>query len=344
MASQQQGRGTFPPVTAPETGTPSATPDPDRGNGAAIDALRGHDAYTDAFGDTVGGFLHGLVRDNLSPDKVDGYALDGVRAGTGVLTEWMMDHVGDDQRDEAATVTGALRTHLDTTLGGAIVDSDLGETVSDFALDHPWATTGAALLGAAGYVLSDQPLDDLDTRIKLAEGNHLLLGGDFGTTLDPSVEALRLGYRYAGPHRSFEGMAESDLDGNAFALTGTYNQRLSNGGSLTLDGAYHREDDRHLATGGLSYRDEDVNAWLKGSYDSADGGLGALNAGFTTLGEGPRWQGGLDANTNGAWNAHLGVSHQDEARNLEWFARVHGGQDEAGETDYGVRAGLNWRF
>ena len=140
-------------------------------------------------------------------------------------------------------------------------------------------------------------------------------------------------------------MGEYRLDRPEWSMSADYDRRLANGGMLSLDGSYKRDDDdRHLATGGIAYRDEGIAAHLKGSYDSADGGLGAVSGGFRTLGDGPAWTGNFDANTEGAWNAGLGVSHTDEERDLEWFAKGYAGQDAAGETDYGVRAGLTWKF
>lgn len=334
---QQGGPAQDPPVT-------STVNEPAVSNQAAQDELPGHDRYTDALGDRVGGFLHEIVHDNVNPDAVDGWANDGLEAGTGAIGDWLREQASPEDAEAAGLFTNHLTTSLNSHFGAGIRDSNLGESVTDFALDNPWPMLGLGVAGAAAYIASDQELDDIDTKIGLGGGNSILLGGDFGSTLSPGIDAVRGGYRYQGDNERFEGMAEADLEKNAYALSADYHRDLVNGGTLDLSAAHHRDEDRHLTTGGIKYRDEDIAAHLNGSYDSADGGVGALSAGFRTLGDGPSWQGGFDANTRGAWNANLGVSHRDEERDLEWFAKGHAGQDALGETDYGVSAGLKWRF
>ncbi|MCB9675211.1 MAG: hypothetical protein H6737_08840 [Alphaproteobacteria bacterium] len=324
---------------------PVASVDPSKAtapsNSAIQDELKGGNAYTDAFGDKAGGFLYDLVEDNASPEKIDGYAAKGL----GSVGSWIGDKATDAASPEDKEAAAMFKAHITDAFkkgyGGQLAESGFGESISDWAKDSPWTVAGLGAAGAAAYVLSDQKLDDIDTKVKLGGGTSLLLGGDFGSTLHPGIDALRAGAMYKDGSQEFGLKGENRFDAPEWSL-GAWYKTQGDWGKLAANADWHKQGDRNLAAAGLSFQNDKLAANLKGSYDSLDGGVGALHGDLRTLGEGPRWTAGFDANTKGQWNVEGGVSHK--TGDLEWFAKGFGGRGEDGKTDFGARAGLSYRF
>ena len=197
---------------------------------------------------------------------------------------------------------------------------------------------GLGALGAAGFILSDQDLA-FDTDVGLGSRTDLMLGGDFGSTLNPGVDALRAGAEYSHEGMTVGLQGESRFDRDEWSA-GAYYRNEGDWGKFSANANVRQLDDEYLATGGLAFRNDDLQASLNGSYDTATD-LGQLHGSIRTLGEGPVYEGGFDANTHGDWNVNAGVSHERE--NLEWNAGVFAGSNE-GQFDAGVRAGLSYRF
>lgn len=287
-------------------------------------------------------YLSGVIADNLDAGKVDDALTGGVDSGGDWLTDQMVDAASDEDKAIAREHGGAKIDELATGINGAIVDSKIGENVSGFAADNPWLTAGLATAGVAGYILSDQDLE-FGTDFDLGKHHQLSVEGDFGSTLDPGIDALRGGYTYDdGTHRAHvEGGSRFDRD--EWDVKGQYRRRFENGSSLTFDASHRDRAGDTFSTLGARYDSDTLDAFAKGSYDS-EKDLGRLQAGFTTDRDGPDWTGSLDADTTGRFDASLGVSDKSEDGNWEWFAGVGAGRTAGGETDYQAKAGLSFTF
>jgi hypothetical protein len=294
--------------------------------------------YTGAFGDTIGGFLYEQVEGATGPEQIDGYAADGF----GAAGEWIGDRAVEAASDEDRQHAEAFRTHLEGAFregyGGQFAESGIGEGVSDWARENPWGVAGLGALGAAGFILSDQDLS-FDTDVGVGRNLDLMLGGDFGSTLDPGIDALRAGAEYSRNGMSLGLEGEQRFDRDEWSL-GAYYRNQGDWGRFSANADVRQLDDEYLARAGMSFRNDDLQAALNGSYDTATD-FGQINGSISTLGEGPVYSGGFDANTRGDWNVNAGVSHERE--NLQWNAGVFAGENQ-GQFDAGVRAGLSYRF
>lgn len=320
---------------APTTSTPEIQL-PDLGsNAAAQEAMQTQEGG-------VRGFLTEQIRDNLGADKVDDAITGGVDSGGDWLKDLMVEHASDEDKAIAREHGGAAVDGLTTDINGKIVDSQIGEGVSGFLADNPYLTTGLAVAGAAGYILSDQDIE-LGTDFKIGDHHKLDIEGEFGSTLDPGFDALRGGYTFDnGTHRArVEGGSRFDRD--EWDVRAEYMRRFENGSTLKFDGSHTDKGGDTFSTLGARYDSKDFDAFAKGSYDSAED-LGRFQAGFDKTGKGPDWRGRLDADTTGRWDANLGVSHTSDDGNLEWFAGVGGGQTAAGDSNFSAKAGLTWKF
>jgi len=336
--SRKNGSG---PETSTTQSSTQTTQSSGKDNSVVQEEMKENSAYTGAFGDKVGGWLFDQVDKATSPDKIDGYALKGLDSASGWLGDQAIDAASSEDKKAATMFKNALKGGVNSEYGGAIKDSQLGETVSGWAKNSPWTMAGLGAAGVAGFILSDQELDDIDTDIKLGDNTSLMVGGDFGSTLDLGVDALRAGAKYKNGNQEFSITGENRFDKPEWSVGADYKSKGS-WGNLGANAKLLKQGDRTLATGGINYNNPDLAASLKGSYDSNDGGVGSVSGNIRSLGEGPKWTGGFDANTNGKWNASAGVSSKSD--NLEWFAKAYGGQDASGKTDYGARAGLSYRF
>lgn len=324
---------------APTTQTPAPTLEAPASNEVEKEKLK-NPAYTEAFGDKVGGFLWDQVRGNVTDEKIDGYLQQGGDAGAKWLHEQMLANAKPEDLARIQELGPHLKTTLSTGLVQPLQQSGLGSGVEKWAAENPWGMAGLGAAGLAAYVASDPKLS-FDPRLGLGDHHSVTLGGDFGTLFDPRLDALRTGYRYKDLDSQLDLRGEARFDKDQWSIGGNYQQQTGWGQWSAF--ANHTNTDGHgLTQAGLNVDHKDVKAFLRGAYDGKED-LGTLSAGFSTLNkDGPVWTGGLDANTRGAWNANLGVS--ERRKDWEWFMKVGAGQNEVGKSDWNAQAGVRLNF
>ncbi len=306
------------------------------------EAMKEAAAAASASGGGVSSYLSELIRDKLGPDQVDDALTGVVDSGGDWVKERMVEAASEKDKGVARQHGGAAVNSITSEVNDAIRESPIGEAVSGFAADHPFLTTGLAAAGVAGYILSDQDIN-YGTDFSVGKNHKLGLEGEFGSTLRPGFDAARASYTYNDGTNFAHLEGGTRFDRDEWDIQGQYHRKLANGATLRVDGSHRDRGGDTSSKLGVSYDGRELDAYARGSYDSAQD-LGRFQAGFSKTGPGPDWRGTLDADTTGRWNASLGVSDRSKDGNLEWYAGLGAGRTAEGETDYQAKAGIKVRF
>ena len=217
------------PTTAPTTETTSPA-----SNAAKVEQVKrsqlsaGQLSWQDALGQSVGSKLYEEISGKLSDTELQSVAAKAVDSATDSLHDFLKDNVEASEQEAAALFVRALDKEL-TRIAKNAVSGDVGEAIRGFVDDSPYVVTSAIVAGAIAWVLSNQDIGMLDTKLKVGGGHSLVAGVDLGKTMDIALEQVRLGYRYSGGGTKAEVTADYIMDDDRLEVLGKVEQELGFG-------------------------------------------------------------------------------------------------------------------
>lgn len=345
QSPQQAVTPTPPAPVAPSTG-PQLPAQTAYGNSFLQDQARqrgssGRLSWQGALGDTLGGRLYDALSAQLTDDKLLGHANSAVESALSAL-KGKLDVQASDQ-EAAALFMSELDKQLKGIAQQAVVNSGLAEGIRDYADVHPYEIALAAIAGAAAYVLSNQDLPLVETKLGLGGGHSLVGGVDVGRTMHLALEQVRVGYRYRGPQLSAELNGDRFQDG--WAASGGLTYAPSAGTSMGVTGSHQDRAGVQKSRLDLSYVDPQVaaNAYWQQQVGGTTPGqaIGASVASRGSAGDLNRHVSG-EWRSDGSWEAAAGVGR--EQRNSSWAVEGYGGQTAGGQSDVGIRALFKLKF
>lgn len=246
-----------------------------------------------------------------------------------------------DEKEAAALLLAELDKGMKQVARDAVTASGLAEGIRGAVDAHPYEIALAAIAGAVAYVLSNQDLPLLQTRVGLGGGSSMIAGVDPGRTMKLALEQVRVGYRYDG--NGLAAQLVADRFQNGHAISGSL-QHQSGDATYGLEGSVSRRDGTEERRLDLSYRDPELSGRV-GFSSVAQGGrnTSAINGSITdTSPSGLQRSLSGSYRNDGSWEASAGIgqSRQNESWSVEAFA----GKDAMGNSDRGVRAIYRLRF
>ncbi len=197
---------------------PAATPAPTAGADGKTAGAPGPDAKTDPkkeaaikakyeslLGSFLGDKLYQLVKDNLSADKLSGYANQGLDAGIKSLGGLLKPIEGSTVLDEASEVAAvnafakAVGEWAKPVAEGWLKGADgqaLMKNVAGWLEGNPWALVAGALVAAVGAVAANVDIPNIEQKIGLGKGLKLKAGIDLGKIQNLCVQGASLGIEY----------------------------------------------------------------------------------------------------------------------------------------------------
>ncbi len=344
--SQQQGTTPAPPTTSTSTSTTTDGQN-QLGNDAVQQQLQavspGRLSWTGALGETLGGKLYDAMAPQLTDDKLLGHANSIVAAAIEALRGEVNGSVTPTDQEAAALFVTHLDAAMRTAARQAVVASGLSQGIRDFADAHPFEVALAAVAGAVAFVLSNQDIPLLSTKLGLGGGHGLVVGIDPGRTLALTVEQVRVGYTFSGDNLAAQLTADVYPDGHAVA--GNVSVNPTEDSSVDLSGSHTDRAGTQLSRVDLRYNRPELSAGLGWQNQvggptpgqSLTGSISQRGAPGSVLGQASGlWH------ESGAWNAGLGVGQTQG--NASWSVEGYTGQTSAGTMDTGVRAMFRLRF
>ena len=209
-----------------------------------------------ALGESMGGKLYDAMSAQLTDEKLVGHANRLVASGLSNLRQALAGQTNTlDEKEAAALLLAELDKGMKQVARDAVTASGLAEGLRGVADAHPYEIALAAVAGAVAYVLSNQDLPLLQTRVGIGGGSSLIAGVDPGRTMKLALEQVRVGYRYQGDHLAAELVADRFANGKAVSGNLQYQAGQATYG---LEGSYTDRDGRQDRRLDLSYRDPEI--------------------------------------------------------------------------------------
>lgn len=339
-------RGPSGPVPSSPSRGP-AGPQDTLGNQALQDSLSSKSAgqltWEAALGESLGSKLYEALSDKLSDDELRQAAEGAVESATDKLGDFLAGRVDASEQEAAAALVSALDAEI-KRIAGAAATGEVADLLRELVDDNPLVITSAAVAAATAWVLSNQGIGMLSSKVKLGGGHSLVGGIDPGKTLDLAVQQVRVGYRYQGGGTSAEVIGDYFAD-DSWKVTGRFSQQTERGGLASVSGVHHqRNDDESRTRLDLGYRHDGLGAnafWERersiGSDVSTLGG--SLSASRDDWSAYMRAQ----ASTDGSREAAGGFHHRVDD-DMTWGVEGFSKRDAFGQADRGVQAVFKWRF
>lgn len=324
--------------------TPGSSAQDQLGNAALQEQMKsaGQLTWEGALGEALGGRLYEALADKLSDDELRSAAEGAVGSATRELQRFLEGKADASEQEAAAAFVQALDGELKRIAGDAVT-GELGDILREFVDDNPVLIASAALAGAIAWVLSNQDIGMLDSRVKLGGGHALVGGVDIGSTMDIAIEQVRLGYRYQSGDSKAEVIGDYFTEDRTWAVTGRYERQLGANERVSLSGAHRQFQDKSSTRLDLGYTSDMLagDAWWKrdreigGDIDTFGGSVRARGDDWSAYVRG-------QASTNGAHEAAAGFNR--DLGDKSWGVEGYSGRDAFGQSDRGVRAVFKWRF
>lgn len=347
--AQQKSPAAGTAVAAPESSSGTALePQARFGNEFLKDRLQqrqsaGKLTWQGALGETLGGKLYDALSAQLTDEALLKHAKSAVDSALGALKGQLAGQVDATEQEAAALLLKELDKALQSIARDAVVGSGLSDGIRDVVDAHPYEIALAAAAGAVAYVLSNQDLPLLESKLGLG-GGHALVGGiDPGRTMSLALEQVRVGYRYQGDKVAAHLVGDRFQDG--WGAEGGIQYKPDAGTTLGLEGKHSDRDGKQKSRLDLTYVDPDVaaRAWWEKSKggDGARQAIGASAASRGGPGELQRHVSGT-YRSDGSWEAAAGIGRTE--KDASWSVEAFGGRDAKGNEDMGIRALYKLRF
>lgn len=327
-----------------EQSTTPVSTDQGPSNEAVLSQLSaGQLSWQGALGETLGSKLYEEISDKISEDELEQVAEKAVDSALSKLGGALKGRVDVSEQEAADLFMRMLDQELTRIATKAVSDSGVADAIGAFVDDHPYTVTAAALAGAIAYVLSNQKIGMIDSKVKLGSGHQLVAGVDLGRTMDIAIEKVRVGYRYSGGVNKAQLTADYVTEDDSWKVMGRY-ERALDGGNVALSGSHaqHTEDSRSRLDLTYSAGKADLGAWWQRDRQDGQGSVDTIGAKGSVSGEDwsayVRGQGSSD----GAWSSAAGFEKNKD--DLSWGVEGYAGRTSSGDKDSGVRATLKWRF
>jgi hypothetical protein len=350
MADLQHQTSKAPAKSAPPPVQESASPNlQPRGNAAMQEKMASGDQsagkmnWQNAMGETVGGKLYDALSGQLTDDKLLGHANKAVNGAMSSLKKYLSGNVQANEQEAAALFVAELDKSMRGVAQEAVVKSGLSEGIRDVVDANPYSIALAAIAGAVAYVLSNQDLPVIETKLGLGGGHSLLAGVDPGRTMQLALEQVRVGYKYSGDKLAASLILDKYKDG--YAANGKVEFTPSADTSLALSGSHSDRDGTKKSSLDLSYRDPNLVGSVGAQRQTgAQGDQTSISASLANRAQPGELQKSIGGTwrDNGSWEATAGISQQK--KDSSWSIEAFGGQDAGGNSDYGVRALYRLRF
>lgn len=349
MPELQQSTSKAPPVQAPapeQAATRNLQP---RGNAAMqeqIGSAQGSPGklnWQSALGETVGGKLYDALSGQLTDDKLLGHANRAVNGAMGSLKQYLAGQVEPNEQEAAAMFVAELDKTMRGIAQEAVVKSGLSDGLRDVADANPYTIALAAVAGAVAYVLSNQDLPLVETKLGLGGGHSLIAGIDPGRTMSLALEQVRVGYKYQGDKLAASLVLDKYKDG--YEANGKMEFTPASDTSFGLGGSYSNRGGSTNTKLDLSYRDPNLVGSVGAQRQTgAQGDQTSVSASLANRVEPGQIQQNIGGTwrDNGSWEASAGISQTK--KDSSWSVEAFGGRDAAGNSDYGVRALYRLRF
>lgn len=347
--AQQKAQGATQSAGGPEA-SPSTALEPQSrfGNEYLKDRLQqrqsaGKLTWQGALGDTLGTRLYDALSAQLTDDKLLKQAKSAVDSALSALKGQLAGQLDATEEEAAALLFKELDKALQSIARDAVVGSGLSEGIRDTVDAHPYEIALAAAAGAVAYVLSNQDLPLIESKLGLGGGHSLVGGVDPGRTMSLALEQVRVGYRYQGDKVAAHLVGDKFQDG--WGAEGAIRYAPSPTTQLALEGKHSDRDGKQSSRLDLSYVDPDVaaRAWWEQSK-GGDASRQAVGASAATRGGPDELQRHVSGTyrSDGSWEAAAGVGQTEKDRS--WSVEAFGGRDAQGREDVGVRALFKLRF
>ena len=342
------------PTTQPSSGVTTDRPTTQSGGAqdaignqalqaAMADKSAGQLSWEAALGEALGSKLYEALSKQLAQDELRKAAESAVGSAMKALGELIRDKVDVSEQEAANALVAALDKEI-KRIAGTAATGEIADELRQFVDENPLLVTTAAIGAATAWVLANQGIGLLSTRLQLGGGHSLIGGVDPGKTLELAVERVRLGYRYKGGGTDLKVIGDYFAD-DSWKVTGGFSQATDFGGRASITGLHHqRGPDESRTRLGVGYAQDGLAAsafWERersiGSDVSTLGGQ--LSASRDDWSAYMRAQ----ASTDGSHEAAAGVNHRlssDASWGVEGFSSS-GGQ---GPSESGVRAVFRWTF
>lgn len=228
--------------------------------------------YESTLGKWLGSKLYSAVSDQLTLDKLAGYASSGVGAALGPLGDYIKSADGDV---DPAVVDKAMKA-LETALGKQASNfvkahgKGLQKALQGFVDASPELIVLLALLAAAGAVAANMKIPDLKAKLKIADGLDAQLSVRLGKLRDISLEKIEAKLTYnAGKLKATAAVAWEDEKGMSGSMDMRYG--LRDNLDLSMRGTWSEEDGAGGRLG-LDYKPTDnISIGAYGGYDERKG-------------------------------------------------------------------------
>ena len=145
-------------------------------------------------------------------------------------------------------------------IAGTAATGEIADELRQFVDENPLLITTAAIGAATAWVLANQGIGLLSTRLQLGGGHSLIGGVDPGKTLELAVERVRLGYRYKGGGTDLKVIGDYFAD-DSWKVTGGFSQATDFGGRASITGLHHqRGADESRTRLGVGYTQDGLSA------------------------------------------------------------------------------------
>lgn len=296
-----------------------------------------------ALGESLGAKLYDALAAQLTDDKLLGHAQGAVDGAIGKLKGALAGQVQAGDEEAAALFVAEIDKALKQIAQAAVVNSGLADGIREVADAHPYQIALAAAAGAVAYVLSNQDLPLLETKLGLGGGHSLVGGIDPGRTMSLALEQVRLGYRYQGDKLAARLNVDKFSDG--YAVGGNVKYSPTPETSLGLSGSHSDRNGAQQSRLDLSYMNTDLaaNVGIQRNVGGENPGQ-SIGASLSSRGG----QGELQRHVSGTWRddgsyeAAAGIGRSE--KNRSWSVEAFGGRDAAGQDNVGVRAMFKLRF
>lgn len=334
------------PSAAAATPSTDITPQAQFGNAFLQEQLQrsgspGRLSWQGALGDTLGGKLYDALAAQLTDEKLLGHANRAVESALAALKGKLDGQGGTNDQEAAALLLAELDKALRQIAADAVVKSGLADGVRDVVDANPYAVALAAAAGAVAYVLSNQDLPLLESKLGLG-GGHALVGGiDPGRTMALAIEQVRVGYRFDGDRVAAWLSGDRFQDG--WGAEGGVRYTAGPDTQASLTGSHSDRDGVTRSRVDLTYVDPTVaaNAWWQ-QDGSQTGRSQAVGASVSTRGDELQRTLSGTWRSDGSWETAAGVGQS--SKDKSWSVEAFGGRDGQGREDYGVRALFRLRF
>ena len=228
--------------------------------------------YESTLGKWLGSKLYAAVSDQLTLDKLAGYAESGVGAALGPLADYIKSADGDV---DPAVVDKAMKA-LEASLGKQAKNfvkahgAGLQKALQGFVDASPELIVLLGLLAAAGAVAANMKIPDLSAKLKITDGLDARISARIGKLRDISLEKIEAKLTYnAGKLKATAAVAWEDEKGMSGSADFKYGLREDL--DLSLKGTWSEEDGAGGRMG-INYRPTDnVSIGAYGGYDERKG-------------------------------------------------------------------------